>query len=229
VAGYPALLASVSKLLFEESPVKGWLIVATDTFVYDEENGKLYESAKHDLLGNSSNLVKLVSETSGCRAAEFVWEGSTQCSGVFFVVDPFGDCLASLISVKDSSGNDYEPASVYESIDQALESPLLPRCGRIFSCIAMTYGEHDSFIEVDDFSLEESVDEGEYFANFPSISKDLDEGIEVYFKPHPAHGDATVVFRLCWEKGELTEEDEFDYELSNKLQGLTPGNPFVVS
>jgi len=216
-------------LLFQEPPAKGLLIVATDTFVYDEENKKLYENSKNDLLESSLKLVKLISETSGCRAAAFVWEGSSQCSKIFFVVDPYGDCLASLVSPGDSSRNDYEPALVYETLDQALESPYLPRCRRVFSCIAMTYGEHDLFIELDDFSLEESVDEGEYFANFPSISKELEEGLELYFKPHPAHGDATVVYRLCWERGELTEEDEFGFELSDKLKGLTIGSPFIPS
>lgn len=212
--------------IFSGSDQKGWIIVACSTIVWNTEENVLYDDSESDLWSNSFKLARLTGRSGSCRTAQFIWEGSSQCSGLFYVVDPYGDCCESLVSDVERSAR---RAQVYTNIKEALGSEYLADCGRVLSCIAISYEENDLFVEVEDFSKEESVNDGELYSNFPTVSKQFEEGLEIYFKAHPAHGDASIVHRLCWEQGELTEEDEFECQLSEELSAITVGNPFLFT
>lgn len=208
---------------------KGWMVVATSAYILNSAGQQVSADAKQQLQALSKGFVSLLSETKTCWSSSFVREGYPACTPLFYVVDPCGDCLESLVdsTLVDGSSVDKKPASLHRSIDEALASNDLLECGRLFICVGFTYTDDDGCIEEDDLGREVSVDEGEKFVNFPSMSKQLEEGIELYFKPHPSHGDSRMIVRMCWEEGELTETSSLQNKLSLALKELNTGNPFL--
>ena len=219
---------SLGSLLFTDLEQKGWIIMAVSTYVVDNKTETIALDANACVMEDARKLLELASGTRSCWSSSFVYEGSASCSPLFFVVEPSGDCLISLVSHDESNRKDYKDARLFARIEDALASVDPVHATRVFSCLAFTYSEFEATIDEEDLGLEESVDDGEYFANFPTISKGVEDGLDVYFKPHPAHGDPDFVTRLEWESGELTEEEKLPNKMSPQLQGVRVGNPFAI-
>lgn len=212
--------------LFTELHKKGWIIMAVSTYVSDGE-GSLTATAKQDVIADAQKLIELASETKTCWSSSFLREGSQSCSGSFYVVDPYGDCLLSLIN-REQHADDSLCATLSCDLDDILSIAKSRGPGRVFSCVAFTYLEDEANIEIEDIQREISVDDGEFFVNFPSLSKQFEEGLEVYFKPHPSQGNSKVVTRLSWENGILEDEDELANKMSSQLKEVRVGNPFEI-
>lgn len=212
--------------LFTEMHKKGWIIMAVPFSRLDVEGKCISKSEKHDIAEVSKKLVTLASETKSCWSASFVYEGYHACSPVFYVADQRGDCLLSLVDRESQE----EPlrAMLSCNLEEILMLASANELDRVFTCIAFTYREDDANIEIEDLKRELSVDDNEPFVNFPSLSKQFEEGLEVYLKPHPSHGDSKIVSFLCWEDGELVEEDEVQNKMSPQLKDISLGNPFEI-
>lgn len=219
---------SLGSLLFTDLDQKGWIIMAVSTYIVDNKTETIALDANACVMEDARKLLELASGTKSCWSSSFVYEGSASCSPLFFVVEPSGDCLISLVSHDESNREDYRDARLFAKIEDALASVDPVNATRVFSCLAFTYSEFEANIDEEDLGREESVDDGEYFANFPTISKGFEDGLDVYFKPHPAHGDPDFVTRLEWENGELAEEEKLPNKMSPQLQGVRVGNPFEM-
>ena len=136
--------------------------------------------------------------------------------------------MIPLVNHEETKTDAGRAAKLFTNLDDALASADPVNAQRVFSCLAFTYSEFEANIVLDDLGCEESPDNGEYYENFPTTSKQFEDGLEVYFKPHPAHGDPRFVTRLSWEDGELEEEEELPNNMSPALQVLRVGNPFEI-
>lgn len=218
---------SLDSLIFRDHDEKGWIIIAVSTYVVDNEIELIASNARECVIEDARRLLSVAS-TIGPYSPSFVREGSPSCSKLFFVVEPFGNCLTSLVNRDEINADESRAAQLFTNVDEALASADPVHAQRVFSCLAFTYSEFEVNIVLDDLCCEESPDNGEYYENFPAMSKHFEDGLEVYFKPHPAHGDPEFVTRLSWEGGELEEEEKLPNKMSLQLQELRVGNPFEI-
>jgi len=218
---------SLDSLIFRDHDEKGWIIMAVSTYVVGNEIELIASDARQSIIEDARRLLSVAS-TIGPWSPSFVREGSPNCSKLFFVVEPFGNCLTSLVNRDEIEADESRAAQLFTNVDEALASADLVKAQRVFSCLAFTYSEYEVNIVLDDLCCEQSPDNGEYYENFPTMSKHFEDGLEVYFKPHPAHGDPELVTRLSWEGGELEEEEELPNKMSLQLQELRVGNPFEI-
>ena len=204
---------------------KGFVIFASPLQVWDDESG-LNEDAVESLKGHALKFITLVSECSGCWGSDYITDQSEKCSRPFFVIDPKGDCLFSLVS--SSGGSEADKAVIYSSAEEAVHSPSVGRNGRIYACVAFVYDHDDSLIEFEDFNREESED-GDQFDNIPAIARAMGEDVEVYLRLPEADGDVDTVFYGSWDAdGDLDEEEELGSELDRSLlEGVAYGSPFA--
>jgi len=192
---------------FEDS-TKGFVVFAADIILCDDD-GNLLSDAADALKTHADKFYSTISGCEGCWGTEFLFEDSPFSTPLFFVVDPFGDCLSSLLSCRDS-----EQALATKDLQEALASPRLAENRRIFACIGFVF--EDQFIEIEDFNREVNGD-GESMVNLPSISTNLAEGVEVYLKQPEGDGDPGKVLYCAWIDGEIEEEDSFEFVLSDRL------------
>jgi len=223
-AGQPAE-EQTGELIPWEDADKGFAIFASALQVWDEDNGAI-EGAEGDLVDHAQKFIELIADCSGCWGTEYLTSTSETSSRPFFVIDPEGDCLFSLLS--DKSSSDEGQAKVFLSAAEAIESNALSRNGRVYACIAFTYNEGDSLIEFEDFNREISED-GDEFENIPSIARSMEGDVEVYLRVPESDGDAEVVFYGSWDSdGDLDETEELSFELASELSNrVSYGNPFT--
>ncbi len=222
-AGQPGEEQTGEPIPWEDAD-KGFVIFASALQVWDEENGAI-ESAEGDLVDHAQKFIELIANCSGCWGTEYLTSNSETSSRPFFVIDPKGDCLFSLLSDKSSGGEGQ--AKVFLSATEAIESNALSRNGRVYACVAFTYNEGDSLIEFEDFNREISED-GDEFENIPSIARSMEGDVEVYLRVPESDGDAEVVFYGSWDSdGDLDETEELSFELASELSHrVSYGNPF---
>lgn len=194
-----------------DDPRKGFVIFAADCTVCDED-GRLHVQAEEELRSHAANFYALVSSCEGCWGPEFLFDGSQSATPLFYVVDPYGDCLSSLLSRKES-----EQALVFKDPVDALSCPRLVENRRVFACIGFIFEEQ--FIELEDFNREVNGDE-EPMDNLPTLSHELGEGIEVYLKQPEEMGDSSKVLYCAWLEGEVEEDEVFDFEMSETLSNI---------
>jgi len=213
-----------AELIPWEERHKGFVIFASPIHLWDEEDGAR-ESAETDLAEHAQRFINLISNCGGCWGSEYVTSESGKTSHVFFVIDPKGDCLFTLLS--DKAASEDEKAKVYLNIKDAVASELLSASGRIYACVAFAYNEGDSWIEFDDFNKETSED-GDEFENIPSIARSMEGDVEVYLRVPESDGDTEVVFYGSWDSdGDLDETEELSFELASELSTqVSYGNPF---
>lgn len=191
-----------------DDPGRGFVIFAADCTVCDED-GQMHDSAEQQLRSHTVNFHSLLSSCEGCWGTEFLFDGSESATPIFYVVDPYGDCLFSLLSSKES-----EQALVFNDPVEALSCPRLAENRRIFACVGFVF--QDQFIEMDDFNREVNGD-NEPMENMPTLSTKLSEGIEVYLKQPEEMGDPRKLLYCAWLDGDVEEEEVFDFEISETL------------
>lgn len=194
-----------------DDPAKGFVVFAADIILCDDD-GNLLPDAADSLKTHVDNFYSSIAGCEGCWGTEFLFEGSPFSTPLFFVIDPYGDCLSSLLSCKDS-----EQAFATKDLDEALACSRLAENRRVFACIGFVF--EDQFIEIEDFNREVNGD-GENMGNLPSISRNLAEGIEVYLKQPEGDGDPGKVLYCAWNDGEIEEEDSFEFVLSDSLSSI---------
>ena len=217
--------SSTTESLPFADPEKGFVIFASPLQVCDDESG-LNEDAVESLKEHALKFVTLVSECSGCWGSEYITDQSEKCSRPFFVIDPKGDCLFSLVSSRGVSEAD--KAQIHSSAEAAVNSPSVGRNGRIYACVAFAYDHGDSLIEFEDFNREES-EEGDEFENIPTIARSMGENVEVYLRLPEADGDVDTVYYGSWDAdGDLDETDELGSEPdASLLKSVLYGSPFT--
>jgi hypothetical protein len=218
-------ISSIAESLPFDDPQKGFVIFASPLQLWDDESG-LGEDAVTSLKEHARKFIALVSECSGCWGSEYITDQSETCSKPFFVIDPKGDCLFSLVS---SGGVPEDDKSIIHlSADEAINSPSVERNGRIYACVAFVYDQGDSLIEFEDFNREESED-GDQFDNIPTIARSMGEDVEVYLRLPKADGDADTVFYGSWDAdGDLDETNELDSRPDpSLLKSVSYGSPFT--
>lgn len=159
----------------------------------------MHNNAEQELRFYAANFYSLLSTCEGCWGTEFLFDGSESVTPLFYVVDPYGDCLSSLLSSKGS-----EQALVFNDPVDALRCPRIAENKRIFLCIGFMF--EDQFIEIDDFNREVNGDD-EPIENFPTLSRKLSEGIEVYLKQPEEMGDPCKLLYCAWLDGDVEEEE----------------------
>lgn len=197
-----------------EDRSKGIVIFAVP-FEATDDDCELLPGAGEGLAEHTRKVIRELSLCGGCWGSDHIYEGSESCSGIFYVVDPEGDCLISLVSATDG-----EQAKAFLRADEALGSPELDGVGRVYACIAYCY--QDPFIEIGDFGREQSED-GDHFENLPTLARRLEASIEVYLRQPEDSGDPEVVFYASWDAdGDLEEEDTFGCVFSAALTTVVP-------